>query len=52
DEPVIKFLEEDGEMVTFLENIYPLIDRHVKRYIERNFTILNILPLKPTRGWQ
>lgn len=42
DEPVIKFLEEDGEMVTFLENIYPLIDRHVKRYMERNFTNLMI----------
>jgi hypothetical protein len=42
DEPVIRFLEEDGEMVTFLENIYPLIDRHVKRYMERNFTNLMI----------
>lgn len=42
DEPVIKFLEEDGEMVTFLDAIYPLIDRHVKRYLERNFTNLMI----------
>ncbi|MFA5651350.1 MAG: RNase adapter RapZ [Proteiniphilum sp.] len=42
DEPVIKFLEEDGEMVEFLHNIYPLVDRHVQRYIDRNFTDLMI----------
>ena len=42
DEPVIKFLEEDGEMVTFLDTLYPLIDQHVKRYQERNFTNLMI----------
>lgn len=42
DEPVIKFLEEDGEITTFLESIYPLVDRHVTRYIERNFTNLMI----------
>ncbi len=38
DEPVIRFLEEDGEMADFLDNIYPLVDRHVKRFMERNFT--------------
>ncbi|MEL7598696.1 MAG: RNase adapter RapZ [Proteiniphilum sp.] len=42
DEPVIKFLEEDGEMMTFLDSIYPLIDQHVKRYMERNFTNLMV----------
>ncbi len=42
DEPVIKFLEEDGEIVRFLDTIYPLIDQHVKRYMERNFTNLMI----------
>lgn len=42
DEPVIKFLEEDGELVTFLDTLYPLIDQHVKRYQERNFTNLMI----------
>ena len=42
DEPVIKFLEDDGEIVDFLENIYPLVDRHVKRYLDRNFTNLMI----------
>lgn len=42
DEPVIKFLEDDGEMVEFLDNIYPLVDRHVKRYIDRSFTDLMV----------
>ncbi|MDD2512274.1 MAG: RNase adapter RapZ [Proteiniphilum sp.] len=42
DEPVIKFLEEDGEIVDFLDNIYPIVDRHVKRYIDRSFTNLMI----------
>lgn len=42
DEPVIKFLEDDGEIVEFLDNIYPLVDKHVKRYIDRGFTDLMI----------
>lgn len=42
DEEVIKFLKEDGEMELFLENIYPLVDSHVKRYMERNFTSLMV----------
>lgn len=42
DEPVIQFLEEDGEMPEFLDCIYPLVDRHVKRYMERGFTDLMI----------
>ena len=42
DEPVIKFLEDDGEMVDFLNNIYPLVEKHVKRYIDRGFTDLMI----------
>jgi RNase adaptor protein for sRNA GlmZ degradation len=42
DEPVIKFLEEDGEITAFLDNIYPLVDRHVQRYIDRGFTDLMI----------
>jgi hypothetical protein len=42
DEPVIQFLEEDGEIIEFLDNIYPLVDRHVKRYKERDFTDLMI----------
>ncbi len=42
DEPVIKFLEEEGEITAFLDNIYPLVDRHVQRYIDRGFTDLMI----------
>ena len=40
DEPVIKFLEEDGEILTFLESVYKLADAHVARYMERGFTDL------------
>ncbi len=40
DEPVIRFLEEDGEILTFLESVYKLADKHVERYIERGFTDL------------
>ncbi len=42
DEPVIQFLEEDGEILEFLDCIYPLVDRHVKRYEERGFTDLMV----------
>lgn len=37
DEPVIRFLEEDGEVLTFLKSIYALADAHLERYIERGF---------------
>ena len=40
DQPVIDFLEEDGEITTFLSHIYPIADFHVARYIERGFTSL------------
>ncbi len=40
DEPVIRFLEDDGEILTFLENVYKLADMHVARYIKRGFTSL------------
>lgn len=40
DEPVIRFLEDDGEIVEFLENVYSLADHHVERYIQRGFTSL------------
>ena len=38
DQPVIKFLEDDGEIFHFLENAYELVDAHVKRFMERGFT--------------
>lgn len=40
DEPVIRFLEDDGEILTFLENVYKLADAHVERYMQRGFTDL------------
>ena len=40
DEPVIRFLEDDGEILTFLESLYKLADAHVQRYIDRGFTDL------------
>ncbi len=42
DKPVIDFLEEDGEILTFLNNCYELVDASVKRYIERSFTNLMV----------
>ncbi len=40
DEPVIRFLEDDGEILTFLDSVYCLADAHVQRYIQRGFTSL------------
>lgn len=40
DAPVIRFLEDDGEILTFLESVYRLADAHVERYIQRGFTSL------------
>ena len=42
DEPVIRFLEEDGEIAVFLEHVYGLVDASVKRYMERGFTNLSV----------
>lgn len=38
DEPVIRFLEDDGEIITFLDSVYRLADAHVSRYLQRGFT--------------
>ena len=40
DEPVIRFLEDDGEILTFLDSVYKLADTHVSRYLQRGFTSL------------
>ena len=42
DEPVIRFLEEDGEILRFLESVYALVDASVKRYMERGFSNLSV----------
>ena len=40
DEPVIRFLEEDGEITEFLSHIYAIVDSHVERYLRRGFSNL------------
>ena len=42
DEPVISFLEADGEITDFLEHVYTLVDASVKRYLDRGFTNLMV----------
>lgn len=42
DEPVIRFLEDDGEITHFLEHAYTLVDASVKRYLDRGFTNLMV----------
>ena len=42
DEPVIQFLEEDGEIFPFLEQAYQLVDFSVKRYMDRGFQNLMV----------
>jgi len=42
DKPVIDFLEEDGEILAFLEHVYPLVDFHTQRWIDRGFKDLQI----------
>ena len=42
DEPVIKFLEEDGEIAPFLQQAYQLVDFSVKRYMDRGFQNLMV----------
>ena len=40
DAEVIKFMEDEGGVFRFLDNVYSLADAHVQRYIERKFTHL------------
>ena len=42
DEPVIKFLEEDGEVFGFLEHVYGVVDPHVETYSRRGFSSLMV----------
>ena len=42
DEPVIKFLEQDGEILPLLDSAYKLVDASVKRYIDRGFRNLMV----------
>ena len=40
DEPVIRFLEDDGEITELLNHIYAIVDSHVERYVRRGFSNL------------
>ena len=40
DQAVIDFLEKDGEILTFLQSVYALVDHHIERFMERDFTSL------------
>jgi RNase adaptor protein for sRNA GlmZ degradation len=42
DEPVIEFLEEDGEIQPFMEQAFQLVDFSVKRYMDRGFQNLMV----------
>lgn len=42
DEPVRKFLEEDGEIQPFIEECCRLVDSSVERYLQRGFTSLSV----------
>ena len=42
DQPVIDFLEQDGEILRFLDNVYSLVDAHVERFLQRGFTHLQV----------
>ena len=42
DQPVIDFLEKDGEILQFLDKVYSIVDAHVQRFLERGFTHLQV----------
>ena len=42
DDSVVQFLEDDGEILTFLDNAKNLVNASVKRYKDRGFTHLMI----------
>ena len=42
DQPVIDFLEKDGEILTFLELVDKLVDHHVERFMERDFEHMQV----------
>lgn len=42
DEAVIRFLEEDGEILRYLDHVYGVVDPHVETYAERGFSSLMV----------
>lgn len=42
DEPVIRFLEDDGEVFSFLDHVYGVVDPHVESFASRGFNSLMV----------
>ena len=42
DKDVVAFLEDRGEVFSFMDNVYNLVDPHVERYISRGFSHLMV----------
>ena len=42
DADVIKFLEDDGQAIVFLGSVYTIVDAHVRRFIERGFSHMQV----------
>ena len=42
DKPVIDFLEEDGEILGFLDHVYGVVDPHVETFASQGFTSLMV----------
>jgi len=42
DEPVIRFLEDDGEILRFLDHVYGVVEPHVETFSGRGFTDLMV----------
>ncbi len=42
DEDVRSYLEEDGTVYSFMDNVCGMVDRHVEKYLERGFTSLMV----------
>ena len=42
DEPVIRFLEEDGGVFGFLDHVYGVLDPHIEAFMSRGFTSLMV----------
>ena len=42
DDNVIKYLEDEGGIKKYLSSVYDLVDAHVKKFMERKFTHLQV----------
>jgi len=42
DEPVMRFLEDDGEVLEFMKHVYAMVDPHVEAFVAREFTSLMV----------